>query len=63
MNLLGRNVVFMGSAFVLAALIACSKSADDGSESGDNAITGTSCQILNVKTGPPDDDRGAREAR
>jgi hypothetical protein len=54
MSLLGRNVVFFSSAIALAAIFsACSKSSGDETESGDNAITGTSCQILNVKAGRP----------
>ncbi|HSO40728.1 MAG TPA: hypothetical protein VLT33_49720, partial [Labilithrix sp.] len=55
MNLLGRNIVFSSAALALAVVVfsACSKSDGDGSESGDNAITGTACQILNVKAGRP----------
>jgi len=52
MNLLGRNIVFMSAPLALAAVIACSTSGGDAG-SGENDITATSCQILNVKAGRP----------
>ena len=49
----GRNIVLLSTALALAAIFsACSKS-DEGAESGNDAITGTKCQIVNVKAGRP----------
>ncbi len=54
MNLLGRNLVFLTTALGLAAgFSACSSQSGDSGESGVNAITTTSCQIMNVKAGRP----------